>query len=64
MMKNAFNLSWKLFFFLRYINFCSDFFGYVGKQFDKRSKVNFKTHNVANWETNGYNAHIAQYLKK
>ena len=31
----------KLFSLLRYLNFSPDFFGYVGKQFDKKAK--FKT---------------------
>ena len=27
-------------------------------------KVNLKIYDVINWETNNYNTHIAQYLKK
>ena len=48
--------------FLRNLNFCPDFFGYVGKRLDKRAKVN-KNYYVINWKTNNYNTHIAQYLK-
>ena len=49
--------------FLRNLNFCPDFFGYVGKRLDKRAKVNNKNYYVINWKTNNYNTHIAQYLK-
>ena len=34
------------------------------KRFDKKTKVNFKIYDVANWETNSYDTHITQYLKK
>ena len=53
----------QLFLFLRYLTFCSNFFGLVGKQLDKNAKVNFKIY-VTHWEQNDYNTHIAQYLKK
>ena len=36
----------------------------IGKSFDKKGKVNFKIHDVANWNTKNYNKHIAKYLKK
>ena len=29
----------------------------------KKIKANFKNYDVTDWETNNYNAHIAQYLK-
>ena len=32
----------KLLLFLRYLRFCPESFGYVGKRLDKKSKVNFK----------------------
>ena len=32
--------SEKLLYFLRYLNFCHDFFGHVGKWFDKKAQVN------------------------
>ena len=54
----------KLFSFLRYSNFCPDFFGHLGKRLDKKAKINFKIYNAADWTTNNYNTHIAQYLKK
>ena len=44
--------------------FCPGVFGLVGKQLVKKANVNFKIYEVLNWETNNYNAHIAQYLKK
>ena len=50
--------------FLKYLNFCLDFFRHIGKQLDKKAKVNFKTYEVTNWETNNNNEHTAQYLKK
>ena len=28
--------------YLRSLNFCPDFFGYVGKRLDKKAKVNIK----------------------
>ena len=53
----------KLFSLLRFLNFCPDFFGHVGKRFDKKAKVNFKIYDVINWETNKYNTHIAQHSR-
>ena len=49
---------------LRYLHFCHDFFVYVRKRFDKKVKFNFKSYDVINWETNNYDTHIAQYLRK
>ena len=51
------------FLLLRYLNFCPDFFGHVGKRLDKKTKVNFKIY-VIYWEANNYNTNISQYLKK
>ena len=31
---------------------------------DKKAKVNSQIYDVANWETNNQNVHIAQYLKR
>ena len=53
-----------LFCFLRYLQFCSDFFCYIGKQLDKKTKVNLKIYDVTNWNTSNYNKHITRYLKK
>ena len=40
-----------VFLLLRYFNFCSDFFGYVGQRVDKKSEVNIKINDAINWET-------------
>ena len=53
----------KLFSCLRYLNFCLDIFGQVGKRLDKKAKVNFKIYNVIIWVTNYYNTNIAKNLK-
>ena len=50
--------------FLRYSNFCLDFFVNVGKQLDKKAMVKFKIYDVTYWETNSYITHILQYFKK
>ena len=49
MMKNAPISSKNLCLFWRCLKFSFDFFGHVGKRFDKKTKVNFKIHDVANW---------------
>ena len=54
----------KLFLFLRYLNFCPDFFGHVGNGLGRGAKVNFKNYYVINWKTDTSNIHTAQYLKK
>ena len=54
----------KLFWFLRHLEFCSDFFGHTGKQLDKKAKTGFKISNITNQDTNNYNVQIAHYLKK
>ena len=46
-------------YFLRCLIFCSNF-----KLLYKKVMVNFKIYDIANWITNNYNTHIAQYLKK
>ena len=53
-----------VFLFSRRLNFCSDFFSLVGKWLDKKSEHNFQIHVFATWETNNFNAHIANYLMK
>ena len=60
--KNAFNFILKA--LLGYLRFCSDFFGWVRKQLDKKATANFKISDVTTWKTNNCNTHIAQYLKK
>ena len=54
----------KLFSFLRYLQFCPDFFGYIGKRLDKKPKVNLEIYDATNWKIKNYNKHIARYLKK
>ena len=39
----------------RYLNFCPNVFGHVGKRLDKKASVNFKIYEVTIWETNNYN---------
>ena len=42
-------ISFKTFFlFLIYLNFCSNFFDHVGKEFDKKAKVNSKIYDATN----------------
>ena len=45
MIKNAFYFMLKAFLFLRYFNFCPDFV-HLGKQLDKKAKINFKIFDV------------------
>ena len=46
------------------LNFCRGSFGHARKRLDKKTKVNFKVYDLTNWETNNYNTHITQCLKK
>ena len=50
----------KVFSVLRYLNFCSNFFGHVEQRLDKKANVNSKFYYVTNWEINYYIMHIAQ----
>ena len=55
MMKNTFYFILEAFPFSRYLNFCPDIFGHVGKQLDRKPKVNikiyfFQNHNILRWE--------------
>ena len=63
-MKNAFYFIWKALFAFKVLKFLSLLFGHAEKQPNKKAKFNFKIHDIADWETKNYNAHIAQYLKK
>ena len=54
----------KLFSFSRYLDF---FLGVLVMQKNslfRKVNVNFKTFNVASWEANKFNTHVAQFLKK
>ena len=46
MMKNAFYFISRTLFVLRIFKFLSWIFGYAGKRFDKKSRVNFKMYDV------------------
>ena len=48
--------SLKLFSFFKYLSFCHDFFGYVGKRLYEKAKIIFKIYDVRRWETNNYNS--------
>ena len=50
--------------FWRDLYVCSDFFDYVRKQLDKKTKINIKIYDASNWKKNNYNRHISQHLKK
>ena len=50
--------------FLRYLNFCSDFFGHEKKRLGKKAWVNLKIYDVTNWIINNDDKHIAKCLKK
>ena len=63
-MKNAYYFMLMVLFVLMSFIFCPDFSGHVEKRFDKKAKVNFEIHDVADWQTNSFNTYIAQYLKK
>ena len=54
---------WKLFSFLRLLNFYPDLFGYEKNGLIRKLRLISKS-DVKNWETSNYNIHIAQYLKK
>ena len=51
----SFISSEKLSSFLRYLNFCPDFFGHIEKRLDKKTKVNLKIYDAKDWQTNNYN---------
>ena len=64
MMKNAFYFNLKALTVVKITKFLSWLFDHVEKRLDLRDKVNFKMYDITIWETNNYNAHVAQYLKK
>ena len=61
---NVFYFTLKAFFVLKRFNFFPDFFCQVGKSLDMKAGVNFKIYHITIYETNNYNTHIVQYLKK
>ena len=64
MMKNAFYFNLKALTVVKITKFLSWLFDHVEKRLDLRDKVNFKMYDITIWETNNYNAHVAQYFKK
>ena len=48
-MKNTFYFVLKALLFSRYMNFCPDFFGHIGKRIDKKAKADFKIYYVTGW---------------
>ena len=66
-MKNVFYVFYatvKALFVRKLFKFLYWLFGHIiDKQLDKKAKPNYKIYDI-NWETNNYNAHIVQYLKK
>ena len=64
MVKNTFILCQKLSSFLRYLSFCPNFCGHVGKRLYKKAKVNLEIYDVRDWIINNNNTHTPQYLKK
>ena len=65
MIKNYFYLILKVLSVLKIFTLLSWLFGVLGKRLEKKSKVNFKTYDVTDWnKINKYNTHIAKYLKK
>ena len=63
MMKNAFylTLNRKI---LKCLKTSFSLLGHIEKWLKQKDKVNFKTYDIATWETNNNNTHTVQYLKK
>ena len=62
-MKNAFYFIAEALFVFKIFIFLCWLFGHVGKQLDKKAKVNFKIYDVTGWAADNRNIHIAQYVK-
>ena len=62
-MKNAFYFVLKVLFVFDIIIFLLCLFGYVEKQLDKKTMVNYKIYDITYWSTNNCNIEVAQYLK-
>ena len=50
----------KALFVQRYLNFCPDIFGYVGKQLNEKAKVDFKIYGVTTYEKDNYSTRIVR----
>ena len=48
-MMHTFYFILKALLFLRYLNFCFDFFGHMVERLDKKFKVNLKIYDVTTW---------------
>ena len=64
MIKNAYNFFLKALLVLKIFKFLFLFFVHVEKRLDSKYDIDFKIYDVTTWETNKWNTHIAQYLKK
>ena len=64
MIKNAYNFFLKALLVLKIFKFLFSFFVHVEKGLDSKYDIDFKIYDVTTWETNKWNTHIAQYLKK
>ena len=64
-MKDPLYFELNAFFILKLFGFLNRlFFVNVGKQLEKKSKINFKIYEIKDWETNNCNTPIACYLKR
>ena len=63
-MKNAFYFILKALLVLKIFNILSWIIWYMGKQLDKKAKINFKIYDVKIWERYNNNTYIAQHFKK
>ena len=64
MMKNDFYFTLKALFVLKIFIILSWLSDHVGKWLDQKDKVNFKVYDVRTWETNNWDRHFAQHLRK
>ena len=65
MIKNAFYFTLTDLFALKMFKLLSQRFDHVEEaRLDQKDKVNFKIYGVTAWETNNFNTHTDQYLKK
>ena len=60
-MRNAFYFTLIALFVLKIFTFLSWLFGYIGKRFDQKVKVNFKIYDFAGWTANNSNTHCPIY---
>ena len=58
-MKNAFYFMLKALFVFKIFVFLFRLVVYVGKRFDRKTKINLKIYNVTEWIINNYNTYIS-----